>query len=388
MDRKKIFKYYLYGYLNVYYNATRLLNGKSYKEHQVEHVVNYLHLKKRGTSFFRAISHILINLELPIGLFVLFVFFIKSLLLKPFKKRISNIKDFSLIYGLDGSFSKFVSLLNNADVDTKNLVVVTSPFMNNTSYKKYSNENILSRVSYLNMFEAFEDSVRMVFYMNSRYKKNDCFFRSYSYFEFILAAYYFYGLGGSNSVYFISLIERWAFLFGNLPNRTIFLQHGMMTDIDKNHFLIKIGKADVGYYMNDAQMKICNKLLFTNIPEAKFLKSMNFSHNEILKNNGKKNLLLICNYLYHDIEKTILLKSLDRYDVNLYVKPHPNDNFDFYRDISKTKPLIILDRDYYPKVDLVLSYDSSLAIEYENLGVNVIRYTSQNFENNLEIALS
>lgn len=388
MRRKELFKYYIFGYLNVFYNATRLLDGKSYKEYRINHVINYLHLNQSLAFVFKRISSFFIVFEIPLSILIVTIFFIKALALKPFKRINHKLTIYSIIYGLDCNFYKFVSMLSCSHVDTTNLVVVTSPFINNTAYKRYQNESVLSRVSFTQILISFHDSLKMIFFMCKRYHKNDFFFRSYSFFEYSLAYYYFSKIDNSIPVYFYSLIDRWAFFFGNLSNRTIFLQHGMMTDIKLNTFLRKIGKADVGYFINVSQMEICKILLFNNQPEVHYLKTMSFSHNEVLKENGKINVLLICNYRFREMEEKLMLEYLSPYDINLYVKPHPKDNYAFYRKLSEQREMIILGRDFFPKVDVVLSYDSSLAVEYEDLGIKVLRYTSKDFLNTLKTTLS
>lgn len=69
-------------------------------------------------------------------------------------------------------------------------------------------------------------------------------------------------------------------------------------------------------------------------------------------------------------------------DVNLYIKPHPGDkdNPD-YREMSDKYECVIVPKSGYPHVDIVVSYESTLADEYEDVGVKVVRY---DILNNLE----
>ena len=50
-----------------------------------------------------------------------------------------------------------------------------------------------------------------------------------------------------------------------------------------------------------------------------------------------------------------------------------------YEQLKQQYGITILPKEFYPKVDIVISYDSTLADEYENVGITVIRHdTIQN----------
>ena len=77
-----------------------------------------------------------------------------------------------------------------------------------------------------------------------------------------------------------------------------------------------------------------------------------------------------------------VIKDLSSKNVNLYVKPHPSDNPNSYEKLLVNNNFLLLDKGDYLKVDLVISYISTLATEYENNGVQVLRYDDKLFESN------
>jgi hypothetical protein len=71
--------------------------------------------------------------------------------------------------------------------------------------------------------------------------------------------------------------------------------------------------------------------------------------------------------------------------VNIYLKPHPADNIDTYEKLKDEYPeIVILSKFDYPKVDYVISYDSTLADEYEMHDLPVIRYKDDDFALKME----
>ena len=69
----------------------------------------------------------------------------------------------------------------------------------------------------------------------------------------------------------------------------------------------------------------------------------------------------------------------------MLLKPHPMDDLVYYQKKESEYPsIIILSKFEYPKVDLIISYDSTLADEYEMKGIDVLRYNDENFESTIQ----
>ena len=103
-------------------------------------------------------------------------------------------------------------------------------------------------------------------------------------------------------------------------------------------------------------------------------KMLQFTQNEVLnKGNGKQNVLIVSVMSFiNDVNNIVELLSGK---VNLYVKPHPGDKImDAYMRLVDQYGIVILEKTAYPEVDVVLSYNSTLADEYDLAGVKVIRW--------------
>ena len=89
--------------------------------------------------------------------------------------------------------------------------------------------------------------------------------------------------------------------------------------------------------------------------------------------NGRKDVLLVCWGNHIEIEWRIAQLLENKY--NLYIKPHPGEKENpEYKRMVQECGCIIIPKDAYPRVDVVLSYESTLADEYADAGIKVIRY--------------
>ena len=212
--------------------------------------------------------------------------------------------------------------------------------------------------------------------MSKKYKKRDLLFRSYSSFRYFIVYLYVTKSSKTNEYYFHSLIDKWAYLFGGIEHKTYFIQHGI---VNENIKMRKIGKADYSYYVDKKQKEVCEKMLFNNKPVAYYRKPINIISSKKLLTNGLKNILMICNLLFSEKEKDII-ETLNNKKVNLYVKPHPGDKNKYYKNLQLNNNFIILGKEDYIKADIVISYVSTLATEYENKGILVLRHTNSSFQ--------
>lgn len=385
--RKDYFRYYIYGYLNVYYTDLGLHNNDKifFKEKRKEDVVHYLRLKGGLRKVFMMFSPILSHLEILSSIFILIYQLLIVLLKYPFCQNRNRKMDSLIIFGAKSNIDKFNNLINSAQIDKNRLVVILSPFTKINFKGQYTTDNLLSGITIWEILQSFTKSIGMSFFMTKRYSKYDNFFRAYSSFEFFMMCFFFERI--ENDVYYTALIDRRAFLFGNLKCKVIFLQHGKVNELEDTRFMIKIGKAEEGYFIDEHQRDLCYGQLFYNEPIAHFLPSFEFSSNHLLINNGKKNVLLVCNHLFFDIEKTIISMMMNKEDVNLYIKPHPGDEPTTYKNLVGDRGVILGKKDF-PHVDLVISYDSTLAIEYQSVGVPVIYHSKENYIEQINHILS
>lgn len=81
----------------------------------------------------------------------------------------------------------------------------------------------------------------------------------------------------------------------------------------------------------------------------------------------------------NNIEETII-KLLSQLDVDIFLKKHPTINSDIYNDLRSAFDFHFIDYAFFPNVDVVISYESTLALEYESIGTTVLYYTEHDVE--------
>lgn len=364
---KKYIRYYLSGYLNMYFSNLAFSyksSSGSYKQYKIIETLLYAGFRdiKRDLSW---LSPFLCLFEAILSTIIVSARFLyiatKVLFLK---KYIYNDQIFvaSLIiasFRLKGMLSQ---------IRPKEVSTLKIPFIKN----EYSeNEvDILKALSIANICQAFAYSFRTIWIQYKKYRNRDLFFRSYSSFEYYLTCSFVSRMETNNSFLFYNTYDRWAFLMCN-TTKSIFIQHGKLPETMR---LIKIGTPKTAYYITKKQGVVLENILFDGIPtERNYRNSLVFTSNELLLHNEKKNVLLVC--WSHNIAIEWEICKLLSPISNLYIKPHPGDkdNPD-YPLMSEKYNAIIIPKTGYPQVDVVVSYDSTLADEYENVDIKVIRY--------------
>lgn len=372
MIRKDLFRYYLYGYLNEKM-VSRLQTGdhKNRKEFKKKAIVSYLNLGRFPSFVQKTLIAIISIAELPLSwgmetyLFVRYVF---ALLFHTKSKN--NEGD---IYFIGTKEQRFKKELQNARIHEQDVVVVEfCGWDYGQIFDGLKQISILDGLHISDIWRAYRYSLRMSTFMDKRYGKEDMFFRSYSSFEFFLSCFFLSQLDKSKKVVYVETYSRWAHLCGHLPQQVIFVQHGIIGK--ELSFLIKIGSPNEAYFLNEKEAGYCCEYLFYKKPVIKFLDGLKFTSNEKLLDNGNINVLVVCHYIYFEIEKKVASAVIALGGYNVYMKPHPLDPREQYVEFCKEKGAIIMDKQDYPKVDVVIAYNSTLAVEYADAGVDVIRY--------------
>ena len=269
---------------------------------------------------------------------------------------------------------RIINILGSAGYKPEDVTIINIPGQY-TKYEIMPKVSVFSGISYGQMWKSFIYAVRTVFFMKQKFGKDDLLFRSYSSFPFYLCFYFISNLDESNELVFVNHYDRWMYMCGNSRLHKIYVQHGKLWQDHINRI-----NCDVAYYLSRSQKDILEYTLFNNKPEAHFRKVFDYSGLEKLKNNGKKDLLIVCLTIYADRHEGIV-EQLYGKNVNIYLKPHPGDNLGIYENLQQRCPdIVVLGKFDYPKVDYVISYDSTLADEYEMHDIPVLLYSNPDYE--------
>lgn len=367
MIDNKYIRYYIQGYLNMYYCDYSFSYNPAegtFLQHRLRNVLNYLgwnDIKSDITwlspvlSFAEAVSGSILVLIRTVVIFVKRIFtrqnnyeghfFIASLNLAPFRMK------------------RILESVRPNEVNTLIIPFIRSPYKENAV-------DIISCISYSDILKSLSASWKTIWVLYGKYRKRDPLFRSYSSFEYFLTCCFVKRTNTKNRFGFYNTYDRWAFLMCNTTNATL-IQHGSLTE---QLSFIKIGIPYTAYFINEKQEKILERVLLKGVPQnTKYRSHIVFTENDLLRHNDKKNVLLVC--WNKRIETEWKICELLYKDVNLYIKPHPGDRDNpAYRDMSNKYGCIIIPKTGYPRVDVVVSYESTLADEYEDVDIKVIRY--------------
>ena len=176
-----------------------------------------------------------------------------------------------------------------------------------------------------------------------------------------------------DEVIFANHYDRWATMFDQLfiSKKIVLLQHGLLPkDLELSY---KLQNIDVIYRFNIASEELFKKLFKCKEVEFEKLDST-ISLQEV--DSNEKSILIIGQPQSMDREIDIIrtLKKGTSYEI--YIKPHPLFATIAYESIEGIH--LIKDKNFFPRVDLALSYESTLGLEYESSGVKVLWYKDLN----------
>ncbi len=379
--KKKSFRYYAYGYLNGKYILLNRIKKEEYKTFKRKAVLSYLKLDVTNITIQNFILLLLRIIELPFTLVFVLYLFVKYIFTKLLYERDEVIISDKTVFFVKEP--KMQSLIEKARLRVEDFLMVTYPGEKLTQqFEKFDKVSVLPLLSYYDLFKIFVYSIEYCCYFYFKFK-NDFLFRLYSCYEFFATMQFIEKLGRSNTLLCTETYTRWAFMMSDQNHNSVFLQHGMIGD--GIGFLKKVGSPDIGYFINKDQITNCCYSLFINQPVSYVMDGLKFTGNDKLITNGKKHLLLVCRYTDYDLESKIVRTVTDNGEYNLYVKPHPLYPCDNYKRLSEETGCVLLGKTDYPKVDVVISYKSTLALEYADAGIVVLRHDQYALEKIFEM---
>lgn len=366
-QQKRYIRFFCCGYLNTFYSSVANITGSNeddYVKKKIHTMLEYKGLNKLNLGFlsFKAFwlsLEIIISVPLLIYQFIVILF--KWLFVhhnKPQRKL------FVVALSLDKNrLADMLKVMPSTAFTT-----LAVPFKTNKT--DFDVIKVINGINLSDIFNSFVSAIATVFIVIKKYGNRDILFRAYSSFSYFLTCCFVENNKKTNRFIYYSTYNRWAFVFCQKDIDSIFIQHGVI--FDRNY--IRVGSATIAYYINEEQRKIFETQLFTSAPVfGGYRPHMEFTSNEKLLCNGKINLLIVGVNFYMDKQREII-KSLCN-ETNIYVKPHPRDtNIEDYNELAKKYGCVVLEKKDYPKVDVVLSYASTLADEYKLVGVRVLRY--------------
>jgi hypothetical protein len=240
--------------------------------------------------------------------------------------------------------------------------------------------NILERVSIIEVFKSYFWAILCIIFATIK-THGKYLYRNYLSFEYILTDYYFKKIPQNCTLYFVNHLDRWAVLFNQSPQTNkVLLQHGI--ESPKADWPVKLTNVNKAFVLSESQKECLTRAVLGHetvlsvMPPTITLTEM--------PSSLKKNIVLVAypNYMYYDKEEYII-KALSDENCRVFVKIHPGKNDSMkYLNLKKTvNPNIeIISTPTFPRADLVVSYYSTLGIEYEAYNIPVLYYDEHSLD--------
>lgn len=244
------------------------------------------------------------------------------------------------------------------------------------------NINIIIR-SFLKSLITFKFVIKKYGYFNSYYSFNS--------FSWYLLFYALNAVDKDVEIFMSNQKDRWAFLVDNLPHKKKnIIQHGTniikkISNKNYNVYCKYYELEDVFVLIMPIRLSNISKIYAFTELEAKCMilgehrktpaiEIIGYNMKLSIMDVSKPKILIIGEYnLNASIEERII-SVLQNYPVEIFLKSHPSikiNNYDLFRRKFK---FTIVEKDCFPKVDLVFSYNSTLALEYESFNIRVRYY--------------
>lgn len=184
----------------------------------------------------------------------------------------------------------------------------------------------------------------------------------------------------NNRLYFSNQSDRWALLFDEIKsNGKTLLQHGIALNWGKVPYMLH--QVDEFYAISNQTWQDAYNYILDSIPSLKIMRPT-IELKEV-KNEGIT--VLIVSEITHIKLEERIIKFLNEKGVIIYLKKHPYLTNDMcYLELQQQYGFRYITDKFFPKVDFVISYFSTLAYEYMAWDIPVYVYDSEvNFDFNV-----
>lgn len=254
------------------------------------------------------------------------------------------------------------------------------------SMEKVTGKNVHSVFEYVNVFDVLKAYVYSIFTILFSVKVL-CFknlFRNYVCFEYFLTAIFLRNISSDVELSFANQIDRWAILFDHAPQKNkILFQHGI--EMPEADWPIKLKNITMLYALSKNESIFLTRATVVGNPIIKILPpTIQLTD---CKNSDKKSVLIVGYPAYGLFEKeSELICKIDLDKVDLYLKIHPGkQDLVKYEELQKKRNYILITNNTFPNVGIVVSYRSTLAVEYEVYNKRVMLYNDYSIEQICEI---
>ena len=274
-------------------------------------------------------------------------------------------------------FLNFTPLLKSrveyANIEDADALWVTLPFNRRLSDRR--NVNILKLATFKEVCKSFYYAFSVYPVILSKFGLSNTFYILQA-FEWFLVFEILNNLSDKLVLYFSNQRDRWSILIDKtIQKEKLLLQHGVENSTDVSS--VKLNNITTLYSFNndEAQSLICSCLKC--YPKIKYYKST-LNLTSVCTSYDYKILIIGNSSSFFDLESEII-RILKDTAISVLLKPHPVLDKNCYKVFeNEVDNFTLLSDDVFPIVDVVVSYKSTLALEYEMSGIEVLYYDETN----------
>lgn len=222
------------------------------------------------------------------------------------------------------------------------------------------------------------------------------YFLSYKAFEWCITDYALRNIPENVELVYSYICDRFAIMIDKLPHQQkTLIQHGTMHFGNKTVEIPYLEfHTERGFYIWNSLYKSSPSTVYcyTEIDEWALSNSVIANKSKFIHigygfvpafKPEKKSVLIVSNYYIFARREEYIIKQLQDLDIEIYLKNHPSHSNSLYNDMkSKYRFNFISGLDTsLPAVDMLISYDSTLAYEYASIGIKVLYYGHFDLDN-------
>lgn len=208
--------------------------------------------------------------------------------------------------------------------------------------------------------------------------------RNYSAFEFCLTHRYLRKIPRSTTICFANQIDRWALLLDDAPLNKILFQHGI--EMPTANWPNKLKNIDTVYVLSMEESELLFRAAFSKRPTTIHVMAPTISLTPVGKDKYTILVVGFPGYGMFDKEKAVI-ETFNHAPFYVYLKPHPGkEETTGYQNLANAHPescKLVLEQ-MFPDVDIVVSYRSTLAVEYQAHNKKVLLYNDYSMDEIIE----
>lgn len=212
--------------------------------------------------------------------------------------------------------------------------------------------------------------------------------RNYSAFEYCLTYIYLRNIPRTTTICFCNQMDKWAILFDDAPLNKILFQHGI--EMPTANWPNKLKNIDTVYVLSLQESELLFRAAFDKKPENIIVMAPTITLTPVDKEKFTILIVGFPGYGMFDKEKRIV-ETFSHSPFFVYLKPHPGkEDMTQYKKLASLYPEsceLILET-MFPDVDVVVSYRSTLAVEYQAHNKKVLLYADYSIEQLIDYILS